>query len=133
MSFTWMCIVSSRLAPARAAAERTRVGVRVKELARRQFPDAEILLRGVTPADPRPIVDGTSTAAEVWHADSLQDPHAGRVLRIAAREQAPDGRAHDPARVPTRGGRADEQRRLPRAHAGQGARGAGRNRLARAA
>ena len=53
---------------------------------------------------------------------TAQDPDHGRVLRLAARDQARARRARREARLPAGGSRRDQHRRRARAHAGQGPR-----------
>ena len=66
-------------------------------------------------------------------AGDLQTPDHGRVLRIAARLQAPVRRPQHPARLPAGRGRPDQCRRLSRPPAGTRTQGAGRTRFAQAA
>ena len=70
---------------------------------------------------------------EVPDAGDLQTPDHGRVLRIAARLQAPVRRPQHPARLPAGRSRSDQRGRLSRPLAGARTQGAGRTRFAQAA
>ena len=67
------------------------------------------------------------------YAGDLQHPADGRVLRIAARLQAPVRRPLDPSRLPAGRGRPDQRRRLQGAPAGARPRRAGGAGVAQAA
>ena len=77
-------------------------------------------------AGPEPSSFSSSQGA-IRHA--IQHPDPGRGLRVAAGLQAAVRRPQDPSRLPARRGRADQRRRLPCAHAGQGPQGPGDARL----
>ncbi len=80
-------------------------------------------LAAVFPANPE----------EVCYAGDLQHPDHGRVLRIVAGLQAAIRRSPGEAGVPPQRGGLDQRGRLPRALAGQGPQGSGRDRLPQAA